>query len=100
MTAFFSKAEMAQGKAHSFERSFPSLNRKFPTPNTLREIRLGATLRIGEYEQEINDTYLSMSLEGAILLNYSVLGIPFGRQTAKSLLAQYLFDPVIDGRQK
>ncbi len=64
------------------------------------EIRLGATLRIGEYEQEINDTYLSMSLEGAILLNYSVLGIPLEDRQLKSLLAQYLFDPVIDGRQK
>lgn len=64
------------------------------------EIRLGTTLRIGEYEQEISDTYLSMSLEEAVLLNYSALGIPLEDRQLKSLLAQYLFDPIIDGRQK
>ncbi len=63
-------------------------------------ITLGTSLRIGEYEQEISEKYLFMSLEEAVLLNYSELGIPMEDQQLKRLLAQYLFDPIIDGRQK
>lgn len=64
------------------------------------EITLGTSLRIGEYEQEIGEKYLSMHLEDAVLLNYSELGIPMDDRQIKSLLSQYLFDPIIDGRQK
>lgn len=64
------------------------------------EIVLGTSLRIGEYEQEISKKYLLMSLEEAVLHNYSELGIPMEDRQLKSLLAQYLFDPIIDGRQK
>ncbi|MEK9143791.1 MAG: ABC-F family ATP-binding cassette domain-containing protein [Patescibacteria group bacterium] len=64
------------------------------------EIKLGTRLRIGEYEQEISEKYLLMSLEEAIVLYYSEMGIPMEDRQVKSLLAQYLFDPIIDGRQK
>lgn len=64
------------------------------------EIKLGTSLRIGEYEQEINEKYLFMSLEEAVLLYYSEMGIPIEDRQVKSLLARYLFDPIIDGRQK
>lgn len=64
------------------------------------DIRLGSNLRIGEYEQEINEKYLSMTLDEAILNSYSELHMPIEDRQLKSLLAQYLFDPIIDGRQK
>lgn len=64
------------------------------------EIKLGTSLRIGEYEQEISEKYLFMSLEEAVLLCYSEMGIPMEDRQLKSLLARYLFDSVIDGRQK
>lgn len=64
------------------------------------EIKLGTSLHIGEYEQEISKKYLFMSLEEAVLLYYSEMGIPMEDRQVKSLLARYLFDPIIDGRQK
>lgn len=64
------------------------------------KIKLGSSLRIGVYEQEINEKYLHMKLEDAILSNYSDAGIPIEDRQLKSLLSQYLFDPIIDGGQK
>lgn len=64
------------------------------------DIKLGANLRIGEYEQEINERYLHLTLDHAIEATYSELGIPLEERQLRSLLAQYLFDPIVDGRQK
>jgi ATP-binding cassette, subfamily F, member 3 len=64
------------------------------------EIKLGVSLKIGEYEQEIHKKYLQMTLEDAIAETYEEAGTPLEDNKLKSLLAQYLFDPIIDGRQK
>lgn len=64
------------------------------------EIRLGASLRIGEYEQEINAKYLPMQLEEAIKIVYDEYNTPIIDTKIKSIMAQYLFDPMIDGKQK
>ncbi len=64
------------------------------------EIILANGLRIGEYEQEISEKYLALPLEEAILLSYSEMGVPIEDRQLKSLLAQYLFNPIMDGRQK
>ncbi len=64
------------------------------------EIVLGADLRIGEYEQEISEKYLSLSLEEAILLCYQDKKVIIENNHVKRLMAQYLFDPISDARQK
>jgi ATPase subunit of ABC transporter with duplicated ATPase domains len=64
------------------------------------EITLGAGIRIGEYDQEINPKYLSQTLEDAIYSVYEGYNIPIDVGRVKSTLSQYLFDPVIDARQK
>lgn len=64
------------------------------------EIRLGADLRIGEYEQEISPKFLDVPLEDAIRMSYVEHGVPIETSQIKKLLAQYLFDPILDGKQK
>jgi ATP-binding cassette subfamily F protein 3 len=64
------------------------------------EILLGADLHIGEYEQEINERYLSLPLEEAIMLSYREKNVDIDLQQVKKLLAQYLFDPTQDGKQR
>jgi ATP-binding cassette subfamily F protein 3 len=63
------------------------------------EIVLGKKLRIGEYQQEISQHYLSLPLEEAIYECYREKKLEIAERQVKSLLAQYLFDPVIDARQ-
>ncbi len=64
------------------------------------EIIIGNDLRIGEYEQETNIKYLELPLEEAILQCYKEKKVPITTPQVKSILAQYLFDPVQDGQQK
>jgi ATP-binding cassette subfamily F protein 3 len=64
------------------------------------EVKLGIDLRIGEYQQEINDRYLSLPLQEAIIMCHNELGVAIEERQVKSLLAQYLFDPVMDANQK
>ncbi len=64
------------------------------------EIRLGVSLRVGEYEQEINPRFLPMQLEEAIKMVYEENKNPIEDSKVKSMLAQYLFDPMIDAKQK
>ena len=64
------------------------------------EIRLGVSLKIGIYEQEINKKYLPLQLEEAIKIVYEEYGTPLPDTKVKSILSQYLFDPMIDGSQK
>lgn len=61
---------------------------------------LGNNLRIGEYQQEIHEQYLSLPLEEAIRISYVEKNVPIEDRQIKSLLAQYLFDPIADGKQK
>jgi ATP-binding cassette, subfamily F, member 3 len=63
------------------------------------EIELGTKLRVGEYEQELSHRYLPLTLEDAINEVYQKLGTPLEDRLLRSLLAQYLFDPMVDGKQ-
>lgn len=64
------------------------------------EIKLSGSVRIGEYEQEINKKYLPESLEQAVLSVYEEHNTPLDIRQVKSILSQYLFDPVVDAKQK
>ena len=64
------------------------------------EISMEANLLIGEYEQEISSTYLNMALEDAVRECFREKKIAVEDKKIKSLLAQYLFDPILEARQK
>lgn len=64
------------------------------------DIKYGASLRIGEYEQEISQKYLPQPLGHAIQMVYDEYNLPIDDRKIKSLLAQYLFDPASDEKQK
>lgn len=64
------------------------------------EIELSKDLRIGEYEQEIDKKYLDLTLEDAIEKSYQQKNMKIDTQKIYSLLAQYLFDPKMDSRQR
>jgi ATPase subunit of ABC transporter with duplicated ATPase domains len=64
------------------------------------EILLDPGVRIGQYEQEISEKYLSLPLEEAIKLSYREQQVNIEDREVKKLLAQYLFDPTLDGKQK
>lgn len=64
------------------------------------EIVLGALLRIGEYEQEINPRFLDIPLGEAIRLVHAENNIPIEDGKIKALMSQYLFDPKVDEKQK
>ncbi|GIW59857.1 MAG: ABC-F type ribosomal protection protein [Patescibacteria group bacterium] len=53
-------------------------------------------VRIGEYEQEIQEKYLHVTLGEAIHEAYLEVGKDIDDQKIKQLLAQYLFDPKLD----
>ena len=63
-------------------------------------ITLGTGVRIGEYKQEIDQTYLTLTLEDAIISVYNEFNIAIDDQKIKSMLSQYLFDPRVDAKQK
>lgn len=64
------------------------------------EILLDPGVRIGQYEQEISEKYLTLPLEEAIKLSYREQQFHIEDREVKKLLAQYLFDPTLDGKQK
>lgn len=64
------------------------------------ELILANDVRIGQYEQEIHEKYLDMPLEDAIKSSYSEKNVPIELHEVKKLMAQYLFDPTLDGKQK
>lgn len=59
-------------------------------------IKLSPSLRIGEYEQEIDAQYLQGTLSEGIRAAYATHGIHVEDQRIKQLLSMYLFDPVLD----
>jgi len=64
------------------------------------DIKLANTVRVGEYDQEIDKKYLPMTLEEAITNVYENYNIPVDIGFLKSTMSQYLFDPKVDARQK
>jgi len=63
------------------------------------EIKPGVILRIGEYEQEISTKYLPLSLGQAIKEAYKENGTDVEDAFAKRIMAQYLFDTVLEFNQ-
>jgi len=73
------------------------------TPQALQldgRIILDPDLRIGEYQQEINEKYLSLTLDEAVRLSFREKKLDIDSRQINSLLAQYLFEPISDGQQK
>lgn len=98
---FFIKGRNGAGKS-TLVRTIMALSKEqTPVAKQLDgEIVLGNGVKIGEYEQEISHEYLSLPLEEAVRTSFDERGIPTDEGKIKGLLAQYLFDPKIDGRQK
>ncbi|MFA6006018.1 MAG: ABC-F family ATP-binding cassette domain-containing protein [Patescibacteria group bacterium] len=63
-------------------------------------ITIEPSIRIGEYEQEIDPKYLPLKLEEAVYKIYESYHMNSDTKNIKSILSQYLFDPTIDARQK
>jgi ATP-binding cassette subfamily F protein 3 len=59
-------------------------------------VELNNKLRIGYYQQEIEESLLSLSLSEAIEELYKSMGMPITEQQIKGILKQYLFDPQED----
>ena len=97
----FIKGRNGAGKS-TIVRTILSLYRKeLPVAKIFTgEIRLGVSLRIGTYEQEISLEYLKLTLNEALKIIYEECGNPIPDMKLKGILAQYLFDPIIDGKQK
>jgi len=53
--------------------------------------------RIGLYEQEINPSYLPLTLNGALEQILRDKNLPINMQRIKQLLSDYLFNPAVDG---
>ena len=64
------------------------------------EIKFDSSLRIGEYQQEIHEKYLHLPLQDAIRASYREKNVSIENQQIKSILAAYLFDPIMDAQQK
>lgn len=63
-------------------------------------VKFEPNLKIGEYQQEIHERYLDLPLEEAIKMSYRERDVMIDTQKVKALLSQYLFDPIMDAKQK
>jgi ATPase subunit of ABC transporter with duplicated ATPase domains len=54
-------------------------------------------LKIGHYEQEIDERYLPVTLREAVLQVLHDKGLPVSEQKVSQLLGNYLFNPLTDG---
>ncbi len=61
-------------------------------------LQLDPKTTIGVYEQEIDERYLDLPLGAAVMRIYNEHNVPVTDQKVKQVLADYLFDPVQDGR--
>lgn len=73
-------------------------NKKPPATIFAGDIEVNPKAVIGVYEQEIAAKYLNLPLGPAIREVYDDHGVPITDQKIKSILAEYLFDPQLDGR--
>jgi ATPase subunit of ABC transporter with duplicated ATPase domains len=97
----FIKGRNGAGKSTLVQTILSLAKQETPKATTYEgKIVIGNNINIGEYEQEIHANYLSMTLNEAILSSYSDMNIPLTDIQLKSTLAQYLFDPMVDGKQK
>lgn len=97
----FIKGKNGAGKS-SLVRTIMALSQsESPKAKILNgEIKFENNLKIGEYQQEIHEKYLQMTLEDAIRLSYEEKNVPIDLVEIKKLMAQYLFDPKMDARQR
>lgn len=96
----FIKGRNGAGKSTLVRTILATYRGETPQAQTFAgEIELGIDLRIGEYEQEINTKYLGKGLASAIKEAYEDFGIMLEDKKIKSLMAQYLFDPVLEANQ-
>jgi ATP-binding cassette subfamily F protein 3 len=61
-------------------------------------IEVEPEINIGLYEQEINSSYLNMTLSKALEQILRDKGMPVSDQKVKQLLSDYLFNPMSDGQ--
>lgn len=68
------------------------------TPETLLSgsIKTSPKLRLGVYEQEINQMHLDSTLGDAVMSVYHAIGQNIDLQQMRTILAMYLFDPMND----
>jgi len=62
------------------------------------EIECDSKLRIGVYEQEIDEKFLSMPLADAIMDIHHAHDVTVNDQRVRQLMSDYLFDPTADGK--
>lgn len=62
------------------------------------DIECDQKLRIGIYEQEIDERFLSMPLAEAITMIHHEHHVTVNDQRVRQLMSDYLFDPVADGK--
>lgn len=97
----FIKGRNGAGKSTLVKTILSQYKEEKPAANIYDgEIKLASNLRIGEYNQELDPMYLEQTLEQAINNVYAALNIPIDLGKVKSTMSQYLFDPVVDARQK
>lgn len=71
-------------------------NREAPSKLFSGFIAIENDLKIGVYEQEIDEKYLRMTLGHAIEKVYMAKNIPINETKVKQLLSDYLFNPQVD----
>jgi ATP-binding cassette, subfamily F, member 3 len=97
----FIKGRNGAGKSTLVKTLISLVNQQEPKATLIDgKIELNSDLRIGEYQQEIDHQYLHLPLEEAIWQSYKAKNVAIEDRQIKSLLAQYLFDPIADGHQK
>lgn len=60
-------------------------------------VEIDEQVRVGLYEQEIDPSYLSLTLSGAVEQILRDKNLPVSQQKVKQLLSDYLFNPMADG---
>lgn len=95
------KGRNGAGKSTLVKTLIALSEKLLPTATLLDgEIKFGNDLRIGEYQQEIDDKYLSLPLAEAIRVIHEEKRVAIDERKVYSLLAQYLFDTKLDSHQK
>lgn len=64
------------------------------------DIIVGSKCRLGKYDQEIDQRILSMTVEDAVMMVYRDCDEAIDTTRLKKILAQYLFNPILDSRLK
>jgi ATP-binding cassette subfamily F protein 3 len=71
---------------------------KLPSKVFAGSIEVDPKTIIGTYEQEIDAKYLNLPLGAAIARVYHESGVDINDQRVKQIMAEYLFEPMVDGR--